>query len=253
MMKWSTKQKRSDQPNRSNMKAIKVYVFGLAAACAAGAILSVTAHDLGREPSFDLNDDGNITKEEFATASVAMVKELQADFLARYDSVPQGQKTGDGIITPAESVGVHQAQAEAWLKDLLAHFDTNKDGAISTTEAARARGHGGPAHLKGLDTNNDGNISSAELVSAAIQMAADHQARFVKKFDSIPQGATAGDATITAAESLAVHQEHVMEKVAAILDRFDLNDDGSVTSQEIGEVHGKRKDGPRDQRGPGRR
>lgn len=216
---------------------------------AGATTLSITAHDRGgKESPFDLNDDGSITKEEFAVAGAAMAQELQEAFLDKYDSVPQGQQSGDGIIVPTESVGVHQARAEEWLADLLKQYDTNKDGAISSADNLRVRG--GLGHLRVYDSNKDGTVSGDELVAAATKMAADMQARFIRKYDSVPQGATAGDAIITAEESLAVHQEIVAERIGEILDRYDANNDGSVTKEEIEEVHDKHR---RARPGPGPR
>jgi hypothetical protein len=99
-----------------------------------------------------------------------------------------------------------------------------------------------------LSTRTVMALSRHELIVAATQMAADLQARFLKRFDSVPTGATSGDGMITAAESLAVHQEMAKDRIAAILDRFDLNDDGIVTTAEVKEVNGQRKAGPKEGR-----
>lgn len=192
----------------------------------------------GSLEDFDVNDDGTITKEEFTTASTTLVAELQEKFLDKYDSVPDGQTAGDGIITPAESQAVADAAVADWLEDLLERFDTNDDGALSSADKTSTRGY---RHVVAeYDANDDGTLSKEELLAAADEKADALQARFLKKYDSIPEGQTAGDGTITAAESLAVHQGIVDDRVAAILERFDANDDGSVTTEEIEAVQSAR-------------
>jgi len=192
----------------------------------------------------DANDDGTITAAELAAAGEARVAELQANFLAKYDSVPAGQTAGDGIITLAESTAVFEEQAADWLEHVLATFDTNKDGAISDADAtAGSRRRPGRHHLEGLDTNDDGVVSAAELEAAAKEQVADRLARFLERYDSVPEGATAGDGIIAAAESLAVHREQVAEQVEAFLERHDANDDGQVTAAELGAVKGNRPGG----------
>lgn len=201
---------------------------------------------------FDVNDDGTITKEEFAAASATQVAELQANFLKKYDSIPTGQTAGDGIITPAESQAVQDAVIADWLADLLEKYDTNDDGAISSADQSTSRGR---KHVvEDLDANDDGTVSKEELLAAADAKADALEARFLKKYDSIPDGATAGDGTITSAESTAVFQEIIDDRVASILERFDANDDGTVTADEITAVESaKPKHGGKGTGGGGRR
>jgi Ca2+-binding EF-hand superfamily protein len=181
--------------------------------------------------TFDLNDDGTVTKEEFATASATQVAELEANFLEKFDSIPDGATAGDGIITPAEYQAVQDAAVADWLADLLEKYDTNDDGAISSADQSTSRGR---KHvIEEYDANDDGTVSKEELLAAADEKADALEARFIKKYDSIPDGATAGDGTITAAESEAVFQGIVDDRVASILERFDANDDGTVTADEI--------------------
>jgi Ca2+-binding EF-hand superfamily protein len=228
------------------MKTQKRYAWILAAATAASVFTTAHAHSPGDKlDAFDLNGDGNITKEEFAAASANSVKELQDNFLAKYDSVPQGQTVGDGVITPEESSAVHEALAADWLDHLLEIFDTNDDGVISDADKSRFGRSGAHRHFLGeYDTDDDGVISAKELEAAKQARAGDLQDRFLEKYDSVPEGAKAGDGTITKEESLAVHQAIVQEKVKAILDRYDANDDGAVTAEEIDAVNAKRSRGP---------
>ncbi|MBL9137503.1 MAG: hypothetical protein JNK85_16640 [Verrucomicrobiales bacterium] len=192
----------------------------------------------GSLEDFDINDDGTVTKEEFTTASTTLVAELQETFLEKYDSIPDGQTAGDGIITPAESQAVADAAVADWLEDLLERFDTNDDGAISSADKTTTRGY---KHvIAEYDLNDDGTVSKEELLAAADEKADALQARFLKKYDSIPDGQTAGDGTVTSAEALAVFEKLVDDRVASILDRFDANDDGTVTADEITAVESAR-------------
>ena len=183
----------------------------------------------------DLDGDGSITAAELVTAGEAEVKELQANFLAKYDSIPAGQTAGDGIITTAEAKAVFEARAADWLEHVLETFDTNDDGAISDADVPAGGKHRpGRHHLEAYDTDDDGVVSAAELEAAAAEQAADQLAKFLARYDSIPAGEKAGDGVITAAESLAVHRELVADRIEAFLDRFDTNDDGAVSAAELG-------------------
>lgn len=187
--------------------------------------------------NFDLNEDGDITADEFVAAGEAMALEQQSNFLARFDSAPEGQEAGDGIITSDESEGLHEARAESWLEGVLEALDTNGDGSISEDDDLPRRGRRGPHRLWGLDADEDGIISGAELVAAAENMAAGMQKHFLERYDSVPEGETDGDGVITAEESLAVHENHVVQRIEAVVERYDLNEDGNVTGEEIEEVH----------------
>lgn len=200
--------------------------------------------------AFDVNKDGSVTAEEFVTAGDTLAKERQANFLAKYDSVPTGQTAGDGIITTAEAKAVFDAQAADWLKHILETFDTNGDGAISSADQVPTRGRRGESHLDALDTNDDGTVSAEELAAAAAAMSADRLKDFLAKFDSVPTGATAGDGVITVAESLAVFEDEVVEQVKAVLARYDSNKDGSVSAAEIAAADAAR---PGNRGGPGGR
>lgn len=200
---------------------------------------------------FDTNKDGAVSKEEIAAVNDARVKELQASFLKQYDTIPTGQTAGDGIIKPEESNAASLEKAADWLEHLLEVFDTNDDGVISDKDESPRGRHG--LHrdlLEDLDTDDDGTVSNKELAAAADARAKDFLARFLKNYDSIPQGATAGDGTITAEESLAVHKAAVQKQVDALLDRYDANDDGSISAAEIATVEGQR---PKGHGGPHRR
>src|SRR5438045_3730683 len=125
---------------------------------------------LGPLAQYDLDGDGTITSNEFATASQTLAQELESKFLAKYDA------NQDGVVTSDEALAVNEAIAEQWLTNLLAHFDLNKDGTISSNEWPRFRWQD-RSFLAGLDTNGDGVVSSDELVVAADALAADLQNR----------------------------------------------------------------------------
>lgn len=217
------------------MKNISKLSRAFAVAMTTTVALGLSAHPSSQSlDAFDLNDDGSITKQEIVTAAEAQVKELQAAFLKKYDSIPTGQAAGDGVITVEESTRAAQAAAAVWLEDLLDVFDTNNDGIISAADKAgsgKRRGHG---HLlEDLDADEDGTISKAELVAAGEARAKSNLARFLKKYDTIPTGAAAGDGVITVQESLAVFQDQVADRVEGLLDRYDGNDDGEISAAEI--------------------
>lgn len=227
------------------------YLSLLGALLTGGVLLNANAHP-GGSPlgAFDANSDGTITKEEFTTASATLAQDLQAKFLAKYDSVATGQTAGDGIITTAEATAVFEDRAADWLAHTLEVFDTNKDGDISSADTLKGRGRSGLKQLEEFDADDDGVISNEELIAAAEAKVAEQLAAFLKKYDSVPTGATAGDGVITAEESLAVFDAVVDEQIAKILERFDANDDGTVSAEEIAAVENSR---PKAKGGPGGR
>jgi len=173
---------------------------------------------------YDLDGDGTITGDEFATEGSNRVQELESRFLDKYDA------DGDGTVTTNEALAVYEAAAGQWLTNLLAHFDLNGDGTIATNEWSRYRWGYDRWSLAGYDLNGDGVISSDELIAAAESRANDLLERLFARYDAN------GDGVISEEESLAVQQAVVDEKIAAILAKFDLNQDGNVTGDEINTV-----------------
>jgi Ca2+-binding EF-hand superfamily protein len=230
------------------MKAVKRSLVILGAAVALGGLASPVfagsepAHARGIGPghggaggwkAFDANEDGSVTAAEFLSEGTALAKELQSAFLEKYDSIPTGQTIGDGIVTTVEAKAVIQAHAAEHLAHLLEALDTNDDGALSSAELKGRRGPRVGGHLEELDANDDGALSAAELAAGVAAEVTERLEAFLEKFDSIPTGATAGDGNITGAESLALFENRVGDRIEEILTRYDANKDGSVSAAEI--------------------
>lgn len=101
---------------------------------------------------YDANDDGTVTKEELTSAADARTAERLADFLEKYDSVPEGQTVGDGQITEAESVSVHTDHVADLVESWLERVDANDDGTVTSEElaaVAKPRGKGDGARGPG--------------------------------------------------------------------------------------------------------
>jgi Ca2+-binding EF-hand superfamily protein len=192
-----------------------------------------------RGEAFDLNDDGTITAEEFSEAGEAMVADLQAAFLEKFDTIPEGAEAGDGVITDAESLAVFLDRTSAWAKHTLDTLDRNEDGVISQADTGRGRWRVVWRQIGEYDADADGGVTAAELTAAALAKAEAQQAQFLEIYDTVPAGAETGDGIITAEESLAVHTEVVARRIEAFLDRHDANGDGTVTEAELQGVHRK--------------
>src|SRR5437867_1048883 len=107
----------------------------------------------------------------------------------------------DGTISTAEALAVNQAAAEEWVQDILEDYDANSDGALSADELQSGRGFEALVLLDAYDQDNDGGaLSAAELDAAAQAVANRLQKRLLDKYDSNKDG------SITTAEALAVHQ-----------------------------------------------
>jgi Ca2+-binding EF-hand superfamily protein len=179
---------------------------------------------LGPLGHYDADNDGTVTKAEFAAEVADHVQRGLTNFLAHFDA------DTNGSVSAAEVTKVAQTAAEHWLNDTLARFDRNKDGSISTNELPR-RGPNtdGPA-LTDLDIDKNGVISKAELVLGAAALAEEHADDVLGKFD------TNKDGTITSDEIKAVLQAEEERELADILSTFDANKDGNVTAAEVAAV-----------------
>ena len=257
---------KQNHTERKTMKTKNIQSGMLALLVAAGTTLSIHAQNNGpiappipgggnppdaaeqveREHArpatdFDADGDGTITSAELMHAGEIMLAEMQARFLEKYDRASEGQESGDGIISPDESLSVHQAQAEEWLNHVLERFDTDADGTISPNDQQPRGNRRRGLPLAALDTDADGTVSGAELVAAAAQMAANLQDRFLAHLDSIADGETAGDGIITAEESRAVHEDRVIHRIESFLARYYLNEDGNVTADELEAAHATKR------------
>jgi len=90
---------------------------------------------------YDTDKNCVITSNELATASAAIAAELQARFLAASAADKNQARLlavydldDDGIISPDESLTVHQVMADREIGSLLARFDLNHDGNITCDE-----------------------------------------------------------------------------------------------------------------------
>lgn len=88
------------------------------------------------------------------------------------------------------------------MREMLAKFDTNKDGKLDADERTAVRAE----HFKRLDGNGDGKVTKAEF-PAAVQAAQEKERadRLAARFDAMD---TNKDGTVTSAEFLAYKPEH---------------------------------------------
>ncbi len=90
----------------------------------------------------------------------------------------------------------NRSAAERGLTNVLANYDANEDGSITTNDAVR----GVRFFIEHYDANKDGVISTDELVAAAEAIVQEQVDRVLAKYD------TNNDGSITTDEALAVHQ-----------------------------------------------
>jgi len=119
---------------------------------------------------------------------------------------------------------------------LVAHAGGTNTTAVPTPAGPRP----GPAHWSAFDANQDGGITADEFKSVATTLVADRAAAFLKKYDSIPAGATAGDGIITTDEAKAVFQDQAADWLEHVLDLYDTNNDGQISDADTAPVHGPR-------------
>lgn len=103
----------------------------------------------------DANQDGIITRAEFAAARTA-----------RFDTMDRNH---DDAISKADfaCLAKFRPQAVDRLEAMIAQADANRDGRLTRAEMASA-----PAPIfERADSNNDGAIDSAELAAARTAMA----------------------------------------------------------------------------------
>ena len=173
--------------------------------------------------TLDRNGDGSLTPDELEplrTDAGASPDELVAQFMA-FD------KNGDGYLVPEE--------LPERMRSIFARADKDNDGKLTPVEirkmatrtggpAGRASGPAGASGmmrldplLMALDTDHDGIISAAEISAAGFSL-------LVLDIDH--------DGQITAAE-MRVRQQTPAERVAHMLEEFDTDKDGKLSSAEV--------------------
>ncbi len=89
---------------------------------------------------FDADEDGTITSVELMHAGEILLEEMQARFLAHFDSIPDGETAGDGIVTVEESLTAHEDRVIHRLESFLARYDLNEDGDVTADEIETVHG-----------------------------------------------------------------------------------------------------------------
>jgi Ca2+-binding EF-hand superfamily protein len=194
---------------------------------------------LGPLGHYDADNDGTITKAEFAAEVADHVQRGLTNFLAHFDA------DANGTVSTAEVTEVAQTAAEHWLNDTLARFDRNKDGSISTNELPRRGPNADGPKLAEVDIDKNGVISKAELVLGATALAEEYAEDVLGKFDTNKDGSISSD------EFKAVLRSEQEDEVADILARFDANKDGNVTAAEVAAVRSTQAQPPIDRPAPG--
>jgi Ca2+-binding EF-hand superfamily protein len=196
--------------------------------------------------TLDTDHDGILSEEEIKAASIVLLTldqngdgELAPDELEppRTDAgaspdqlvtqMMSFDKNKDGVLTADE--------LPERMRTIFARADKNKDGKLTpgeirqtATRTGSPNGRqGGPASASGmmrmdpilnaLDTDHDGMISAAEIKTASaslLTLDVNH------------------DGSITADE-MKVRQQTPADRVAHMLDEFDTNKDGKLSSEEV--------------------
>ena len=154
----------------------------------------------------DANNDGVVTREEFAASRVAE--------FARLDANHDGELSRDEMRAGRHWGG--RGEDGGGRGDRLARLDANGDGNISRQEF-----EAGPSGMfDRLDTNHDGVISAQEREAARDLMAQ----RIAERRANRPNPDANGDGAISRAEWDAMG--------ASQFQRMDANNDGRVTREE---------------------
>ena len=234
----------------------------IVALCA--SVLVLTAGQCGAQKPganfferLDANADGKLTKEELPEQMAEKIMEGDAD--------------GDGVVTKEEFEaarekmrgrrGERHGQGGADLGAFFDRFDANEDGKLTKDElperaadrimkadadgdgavtkeeleAARekmggGRGEGGPdvgAFFDRFDANEDGKLTKDELP----ERAAEH----IMKADADGDGAVTKEELEAAREKMGGGRGEGGRDVGAFFDRFDANEDGKLTKDELPE------------------
>lgn len=134
----------------------------------------------------------------------------------------------NGSVTTAELETASTAKAQAHAAKVLEHFDADDNGVITTAEIRTVVEDSAEHWLEGIlkryDRNGDGDITAAEFRRGR---RGGHEGLDVQDFD------TDSNTTVSKDELVAAATAFANERQAEVLADFDTNADGSITSAEL--------------------
>ena len=146
-----------------------------------------------------------------------------------------GITLGTGIVT---SSARHRSFGDGKLPEILEQFDLNEDGQIdeeerqAAKEARRAaRAERRAEHITEFDTDGDGELSDEEKQAARDARREALQAKRAEKFAEI--AGEDGCLDLEEFSALPAFEGKNAERVAAIFNRLDADDDECVTLEEF--------------------
>ena len=156
---------------------------------------------------FDANKDGKLAADELPER---MAERLMA-----------GDLDKDGFLTVAEMKKAEETRRLENAKRLMARFDENEDGKITSDEIPER----GRARIELLDTNKDGVITLAELsapppVAEGTEGAGRNASQLIERRDTNKDGKLTGD--------------EIPGWMQRRMDTLDKNGDGALTADELG-------------------
>jgi Ca2+-binding EF-hand superfamily protein len=195
------------------------FMLGIALLISASVVSAGPHHEGGQNKFlrfFDSNGDGNVTQEEFQSASSNRFERIDAD--------------NNASISESEFLSYMQTRRDQRHKERFARLDANKDGKISNDEFISASRERAQRRFERMDRNNDGQLSSDELGSRKKHKKhGKRKSHFGKKiFSRIDAN---GDGQVTKEESQAAW--------GSWFKRMDMNSDQVVTMDEIKQARDK--------------
>jgi Ca2+-binding EF-hand superfamily protein len=205
------------------MKTILIIALGLAATGTAAVTFAQTATQpagdrQARHAKLDTNGDGVIDRSEAAKAP---------KFAEHFDKLDANK---DGRITAGERPQRGMRDGKGGRGDRMAQLDTNKDGVIDRSEAAKAPKFA--EHFDKLDANKDGRITVEERPQRGMRDGKGGHGDRMAQLDTNKDGRFSR-------EELA-GKERVLQNFAAI----DSNQDGALSREEM-QAHHKAHRGDR--------
>jgi hypothetical protein len=198
------------------MKTILIIALGLAATGTAAVTFAQTAAQpagdrQARHAKLDTNGDGVIDRSEAAKAP---------KFAEHFDKLDANK---DGRITADERPQRGMRDGKGGRGDRMAQLDTNKDGVIDRSEAAKAPKFA--EHFDKLDANRDGRITAEERPQRGMRDGKGGHGDRMAQLDTNKDGRFSR-------EELA-GKERVLQNFAAI----DSNQDGALSREEMQAHH----------------